>query len=92
VSDHRRIRTDFDLPELSKAQAHALWCFFEDLASDIWDTYQLEVLDETNLDQSRVRETEDCISGHYDCDSSDDDQNPNNDDSHPQTHNPDPDF
>ena len=45
---HRRIRIHVDLPELSPAQADFLWNFLDDLASDLWDAYEHDLLEVEN--------------------------------------------
>jgi len=45
MSARRPVRINLELPELTPAQAHVLWNFLEDLASNIWDAYETELLD-----------------------------------------------
>lgn len=66
MTTRRRIRVDFDLPELTPAQADFLWTFLESLASDLWDGYERELLDVEN-ERSRPPEVNDWIAEHYDC-------------------------
>jgi hypothetical protein len=44
MSARRPVRIDFELPELTLAQAHTLWTFLDELASNIWDAYETELL------------------------------------------------
>jgi len=44
VTLHRPIRIDLQLPELTPAQAHSLWNFLDDLASELWLAYEPELL------------------------------------------------
>jgi hypothetical protein len=48
VSARRRVRIDFDLPELTPAQADLLWNFLEELAMDLWEAYETELLEVEN--------------------------------------------
>lgn len=48
MTTHRRIRIDIDLPELTPAQADFLWNFLEDLATELWDAYESELLEVEN--------------------------------------------
>jgi len=48
VTTRRRIRIDVELPELTPAQADFLWTFLDDLAADLWDAYEPELLDIEN--------------------------------------------
>jgi hypothetical protein len=57
VTTHRRIRIDVDLPELTPAQADFLWNFLEDLATELWDAYESELLEVENQ-RSRPLEPE----------------------------------
>lgn len=44
MSNRRAVRIEVELPELTPAQADFLWNFLEDLATDIWDVYEPELL------------------------------------------------
>jgi hypothetical protein len=57
VTTRRHIRIDVDLPELSPAQADFLWNFLDDLASDLWDAYEPELLEIENQ-RSRPSDSE----------------------------------
>lgn len=48
MTNRRRIRVDVDLPELTPSQADFLWNFLEDLAMDLWDAYERELLEIEN--------------------------------------------
>lgn len=80
------VRINLQLPELTPAQAEFLWNFLEDLASDLWDAYEQELLD---LEAARFRllDLDPEITETYD-DPPDDDA-PSH---HPVNHQPDPDF
>ena len=41
----RVLRIAVDLPDLAPAQARVLWEFFEELASQVWCAYELELFD-----------------------------------------------
>ena len=45
MSARRPIRIDLELPELTPAQADFLWTFLDDLASELWDAYESELLE-----------------------------------------------
>ena len=44
MSIRRPVRINAQLPELTPAQATFLWNFLEDLACELWDAYQPELL------------------------------------------------
>lgn len=48
MTNRRRIRVDVDLPELTPAQADFLWNFLENLAMDLWEAYERELLEIEN--------------------------------------------
>ena len=41
----RPVRVNVQLPELTPAQAGALWHVLEDLASALWDAYESDILE-----------------------------------------------
>ena len=45
MTTRRRVHIDLDLPELTPAQADLLWNFLENLAMDLWDAYEPELLE-----------------------------------------------
>ena len=45
MTARRQIHIDLDLPELTPAQADCLWHFLEDLATNLWDAYECDLLD-----------------------------------------------
>ena len=66
MTARRRIRIDINLPELTPVQADFFWTFLEELAADLWDAYEPELLE---IDNQRSRPDE------YDADlAPDDDQ------------------
>ena len=42
---NRVLRIAVELPDLAPAQAQLLWELFEELASQIWSAYELEIFD-----------------------------------------------
>lgn len=44
MTARRHIHIDLDLPELTPAQADFLSNFLDDLAADLWDAYEQELL------------------------------------------------
>ncbi len=55
MTDRRRIHIDIDLPELTPVQADFFWTFLEELAADLWDAYEGELLE---IDNQRSRPDE----------------------------------
>ena len=45
MTDHPPIRIHLQLPQLTPAQAHSLCNLLQELASQIWDAYETEILD-----------------------------------------------
>ena len=45
MTTRRRVHIDIALPELTPVQADLLWNFLEDLAMDLWDAYEPELLE-----------------------------------------------
>jgi hypothetical protein len=41
----RRLRIDLALPDLAPAQAEFLWSLFDQLVQEIWQAYELDILD-----------------------------------------------
>ncbi|MBI4870841.1 MAG: hypothetical protein HY814_04660 [Candidatus Riflebacteria bacterium] len=44
MSTRRPVRINAEMPELAPAQAHFLWNFLDDLAYQLWDAYEPELL------------------------------------------------
>jgi hypothetical protein len=87
VNARRRVRINVELPEFTPAQADFLWTFLENLASDLWDAYEQDLLD---LDDARFRLQ------HADPETTETYDDPPDDDDartcHPVKDQPDPDF
>jgi len=45
MSARPRVHINLELPELTPAQADSLWSFLENLASEIWNAYENEILE-----------------------------------------------
>ena len=45
MTDRRRVHVDLVLPELTPDQAELLWNFLENLATDLWEAYEPELLE-----------------------------------------------
>ena len=52
MTTRRPIRINVDLPEVTPAQANLLWNFLDDLAMQLWDVYEKDLL---QIDDERSR-------------------------------------
>lgn len=57
MSKQPPVHINVDLPELTPAQARFLWKFLDDLAADLWNAYEPQMLDED--DQPKPTSEED---------------------------------
>ena len=48
MSTRRRVRIEVELPDLTPTQAEFLWNLLDDLASELWDAYETDIIELEN--------------------------------------------